>query len=291
MNQELILYKVTNTINGCTETTSVLVNEITDIPVGLDILMNPPPCFGDGGSIEILSVQGGTEPYLYSLDGGQTYYDSSIFSFLDPGNYDVSIQDANGCEYGESVFIPETPELIVTLLEPQLIIQLGEGGQLNAIVNIPQSQIDTIIWTPTDSLSCTNCLDPITTAVNETYYEVTVIDINGCEATDEMILRVKKERDIFIPNAFSPNNDGINDIFMIFAGNDKVREINAFQVFDRWGELVFEENNFQPNDPVHGWDGNLKGEPLNPGVFVYWAEVTFIDDVVILYKGDVTLMR
>ena len=78
---------------------------------------------------------------------------------------------------------------------------------------------------------------------------------------------------------------------MIYSDSKSVKNINVFQVFDRWGELVFEDYNFMPDDPTHSWDGWLKDEPMNPAVFVYWAEIEFIDGIVIIYKGGVTLLR
>ena len=155
------------------------------------------------------------------------------------------------------------------------------------------AEIDTIIWTPTTGLSCTDCLNPrIDSLYQTTQYSVTVINQNGCRATDQIMVHLKKTREIYIPNAFSPQNlDGFNDVFMIYAGNGKVRQINTFRIYDRWGEIVFEAYNFQPNDPGNGWNGRLRGEFLNPSVFVYLAEIEFVDDVVELYKGDVTLIR
>jgi large repetitive protein len=284
------LLTVTNLINGCIETTSVFLDENTNVPTGMDILMSPPPCYGDPGTIEIVQVQGGEEPYLYSIDNGLSFFDFSVFNSLSPGNYDVIVQDAVGCEYGESIFIPETPELIVEI-GPEILITLGESGELQAIVNIPPFMIDSVVWTPADGLSCTNCLDPTASPFDNTLYTVTVTNLDGCTASDQILLRVRKDRDVFIPNVFSPNGDGFNDLFMIFAGEGKVKNIEAFKVFDRWGELVFEDYNFQPNDPAHSWDGMLRGELMNPAVFVYWAKVTFVDDETILFKGDVTLAR
>jgi len=281
---------VTNTLNGCTETAFVSVTEDTNFPTDIDILISAPPCFGDLGSIEISSVDGGTQPYLYSLDGGINFFNSSLFEQQESGTYDVIVQDANGCEYQETIIIPITPELTL-FLENEITIELGEGQQLNAITNISEAQIDTIIWSPSDALTCTNCLNPIATPLNEILYTVTLIDENGCEVTDQIKLKVNKNRNVYIPNAFSPNGDGNNDIFMIFAKDDEIAQVNSFQVFDRWGELVYSEFDFQPNQPVHSWDGNFLGQPMSPAVFVYWAEIRFIDGRTILYKGDVTLVR
>ena len=78
---------------------------------------------------------------------------------------------------------------------------------------------------------------------------------------------------------------------LIFADGDQVLEIKSFRVFDRWGSMVFEDYNFQPNDPSHGWDGTNKGKYLTPAVFVYTAEVLMIDGRIILLKGDITIVR
>ncbi len=116
------------------------------------------------------------------------------------------------------------------------------------------------------------------------------MDTNLCEASDEILVRVKKDRLVYIPNVFSPNEDGQNDIFYIFGG-DGVERIDLFRIYDRWGEVVFSATNFDPNDEDFGWDGKLRGEPMNPAVFVYHATVTFIDGFVIEYTGDITLVR
>jgi gliding motility-associated-like protein len=93
----------------------------------------------------------------------------------------------------------------------------------------------------------------------------------------------------FVPNIFSPNGDGINDIFYL-QSNSEVTEVSVFRVFDRWGDVVFEDFNFLPNDPVHGWDGSSDGEGLNPGVFVCWIKLQTTQGELIVV-GDVTLVR
>ena len=98
-----------------------------------------------------------------------------------------------------------------------------------------------------------------------------------------------KPRNILIPNIFNPEN-GQDPLLYVFGGRD-VEEIETFLIFDRWGTQVFEQKNFQPNDPSKGWDGKFRGDLLNPAVFVYQARVRFIDGEKILYKGDITLIR
>ena len=109
---------------------------------------------------------------------------------------------------------------------------------------------------------------------------------------DIISLVVNREPDIYIPNAFSPgNHDGTNDLLVIYARNNLVKQVNSLMIFNRWGESVFEVYNFPPNDPRFGWDGTHRGQKLNTGVFVYWTEIELTDGSTVILKGDVTLMN
>lgn len=157
--------------------------------------------------------------------------------------------------------------------------------------------IDTIIWSPTtgltfDGTDVYSLLHPGVRPFQHVEYAVTVISGDGCEATDRILIRVDTRPHVYIPNAFSPwdaNNE--NDIVYIFADGEQILGINSFLIFDRWGEKVFEDYNFQPNDPAHGWNGVLNGKLMDPAVFVYYAEIQLINGKKILYKGDITLVR
>ncbi|MEM8909737.1 MAG: gliding motility-associated C-terminal domain-containing protein, partial [Bacteroidota bacterium] len=280
---------VTNLSNGCVAMDEVVVEKNEDVPYDANVLVEAPLCFGDDGRFVVNDVLGGAGPYLFSLDEGLNYTTDSIY-LMTPGNYTLHIQDINGCDYEHQVFVPRVPELQVGL-EPNLEIRLGEQHQLIATVNVPDFQIDRIIWNPAITLSCTDCLDPVAAPVDPTTYELTVVTQNGCVDSAQVTIEVRKDRDIYIPNAFSPNDDGQNELFMIFANNLGIAQVNQFQVFSRWGELVFSANGFLPNQRDFGWDGRFRGEALNNGVFVYFAEIEFIDGVKKMYKGDVVLMR
>ena len=105
-----------------------------------------------------------------------------------------------------------------------------------------------------------------------------------------MEVRVRFDKQVYIPNAFSPNGDGRNDLFYLFGGPD-VAIILRLRVFDRWGELVYKEQNLPPNQPAGAWDGTFRGQRLNPGMFIYIAEVEFINRQVEVFKGEVNLVR
>ena len=245
-------------------------------------------CFGDAdGSIEIMNVTGGVPAYSYSFNGGD-FGSSPVLNNLSGGTFDLVMSDANGCTKEATIEIYEPPAVYIFAGDDRTI-ELGDTAHINGYVFPIQNQI--ISWSPPDSLWCLDCPDPIAMPTATTLYTMTVVDsITGCTQLDEVLLRVDKQRNIYIPNAFSPNADGINDFFMIYSGQG-VRQILNFKIFDRWGELIYEVTNFQANDYRKGWNGSFKGKPMNPGVFVYVAEVEFIDDVRLIYSGDVSLLK
>jgi gliding motility-associated-like protein len=123
-----------------------------------------------------------------------------------------------------------------------------------------------------------------------TIYYVTVVDSSGCFATAELMVPVDKSRPVYVPNAFSPNNDGINDLLVLFGGKS-VSQIKSFLIFSRWGESVFEFYNIPHSDFNYGWDGTYRGKILDAGVYTWFAEVEFVDGEIIMFEGDVTLIR
>jgi gliding motility-associated-like protein len=279
-------YGLTITDDLCVYETSFFINE--PAPLTFELSGVDVECFGDGnGSIEIINISGGTQPYSFSLNGGPLT-SSSMFNGLSGGDYQVSVIDVNGCELSQMINLYEPQEVTVNA-GPDFEIELGESKRIRATV-FPNSG-HYIEWSPVDSLDCVNCIQPIASPTSTTTYTITVIDsITGCLLTDEVVVSVDKNRNVFIPNAFSPNGDGSNDIFQIFSGIG-VRKINKLKIFDRWGELVYSAENFLPNDSKTGWDGNFKGKPMNNAVFVYLVEIEFVDDIVIPYKGDITLLK
>ncbi len=252
-----------------------------------ELLVSDVECPGDGdGSIRVANTSGGTLPYLFSFDGAPFSGETSL-SALSGGTYEFEVTDANGCTAGETVSVYEPPFVDLDA-GPDLLIELGTSVEIEAQVFPTFNQI--IEWTPPDSLDCTDCITPIAGPTSSTLYTISVMDsITGCTIMDEVLVRVDKKRNVFIPNAFTPNGDGNNDIFQIFTGNG-VRRVLNFRIYDRWGEHVFEARDYSAKAPI-GWDGTFKGKPMNSSVFAYLIEIEFVDDVVILYKGDVTLLR
>ena len=172
-----------------------------------------------------------------------------------------------------------------------MLLALGESYQIETQINIPIDQIGTVQWTPSTGLNCDTCLNPLATPLLTTQYKVIVVNDKGCTDRATLLLQVDRRVDIYVPNIFSPNGDNENDVFMIFADMRGVKNIKSFQVFSRWGELVHEYYNFEPNNPAFGWNGRFNAQDLNPAVFVWYAVIELVDGSEVLYKGDVTLER
>ena len=268
---------------GCASEGQVELN--SPDPIDADLLIADPNCYGDrNGSIKVAQVDGGTAPFLYALEGG-SYSALDSFRLLEAGNYELAIQDANGCEWSETITINDPAELIVDLGADQ-DIELGDSLQLEPYTNAPNFTIDTFMWNQSTELDYAPWVKPLETST----YSIVVIDENGCVAIDEIEVRVKKERPIYFPNTFSPNDDGLNDYFVAYPGKS-VQTIAKFQVFNRWGDLIYQRKDYMPSGESDGWDGRFRGKALNPGVFIFSAEVIYLDGRVEMVTGDITLMR
>ncbi|MBK7696261.1 MAG: gliding motility-associated C-terminal domain-containing protein [Saprospiraceae bacterium] len=157
-------------------------------------------------------------------------------------------------------------------------------------INIDPSKIKSVEWSPVAGLSCSDCLNPVAKPLVNTDYTVKVIDENGCESISLIKVKVKTP-DVYVPNVFAPNGDNIHDRVFVYGPDNEVIKINVFQIFDRWGEKVFEIKNTFPNLPDHGWDGNFKGQKCKPrGICLLGRSGSFEWKKWSL-KGDVTLLR
>ena len=286
-------YTVTiSDMNGCSDEVSYQVDEPT--PINADIPPAAEPlCNGDQTLLTVVAATGGAgAPYTFTIDGGPSQNIGTTISVF-AGDHTIVVSDITGCSYVEDIFINEPAPIIIDL-GPDIEIQLGESTTLNPVLTGSAVPIDSIIWTPSilDSL-CMNCLQPTVAPIDDQLYIIEIFDVNGCTGTDDIFVEVDKNRNVYIPNVFTPNGDGFNDEFLIFTGPG-VEIIKSVQVFDRWGELVFERGDLSPSanpDFATGWDGRLNGRIMNPGVFVYLVEVAFEDGVSLLFRGDVTLLH
>jgi gliding motility-associated-like protein len=168
-------------------------------------------------------------------------------------------------------------------------IELGDSVRLNPSVSGAQSVQWN--WATNKSLSCTNCQNPYARPLQTTIFNLFVRDTTtNCTVKDAIKVTVKPCETIFVPTAFSPNNDMQNDYLTIFASGC-VRKVLSMRVFNRWGVLVFSQSDFLPNNDKNGWDGRMNNQQLPPDVYVYMIELELGDGTRKLVSGDVTLIR
>lgn len=157
----------------------------------------------------------------------------------------------------------------------------------------PKTQNGPIVswkWSPSNDLSCDTCSTPVASVKKNMTYRATVTNDHGCVGVDSMNIKTFcLNTQVFIPNAFTPDGDGLNDVLMVRGKG--IALVRSFRVFSRWGELVFEKTNFQPNDPAFGWDGKVRGVTGPAEVYVYMADVVCENDLINTYKGNVTLLK
>ncbi len=145
-------------------------------------------------------------------------------------------------------------------------------------------------WTPDQDLSCVNCAFPWASPLETTDYFLTGIDINGCPYETKTKVVVRNVKNIYIPNIFSPNGDGVNDFFTVYA-TPFLEIVEELLIFDRWGNFIIRITDFEHSVDPEGWDGTFKGRDMNPAVFAYVARVRWKDGERGVYHGDVTLIR
>ena len=289
----IYVLQVLNNGNGCTTVDSVVVNVDPSVPSLAILQKRDVSCFGStNGSVVIDSIVGGTGPFVYSIDN-MPFGPSTSFNSLPPGVHSIIVQDARGCELETSATIIEPEELVISL-GPDTTIHLGDQIILSAdnLINvIDTSRVLTLTFTPAElfTADASGVIPPLTPTYSFRY-EATVVDENGCKASDMRAIIVDKTRYVYIPNIFDPESTTDNALFMISGGEDVLR-IKSFQIFDRWGQLVHEYFDFLPNDVASAWNGKISGKTATPAVFVYYAEIEFIDRETVLYKGDVMVMH
>lgn len=271
---------------GCDSTVVNDVVLVGNLEVALQI--SQPDCFEENqGAIQV-NVEGGVEPIQYSINNSMFGTDP-LFENLSGGSYEIIVQDASGCMISEMIQIDQVNPIEVSLGD-DISIEFGQTAFLEAIINISADSVASIQWISSDSLACDTCLTQNVVPLLTTTYAIEVVDEIGCIDRDEMQVIVSLAQDIYVPNIFSTAQNSANNVFMIFAKEGLVKNIDSFQGFDRWGNRIWQYNDFLPNDAMYSWDGKFKGQDVNAAVFVWWAQVEFFNGEVLTISGDVTLV-
>lgn len=285
---------VTNEANGCTATDSVEVLPPTTVANEFSIEATPPGCFGQSNGRITVTPLNTAETYVYALND-KPFVNFNEFNSLKAGSYTLTIQNSSGCTYDTLLVLDEGTTLQLDLGD-DIELHLGDSIQLEGFVNVDTSTLVSLQWTNPELLSCGDCLTPTTSSSlnRTTSFTLFIADENGCTAEDRITVFVDRTRRIYIPNAFSPNGDGENDFFEIFAGDD-VLHIKSFMIFDRWGGLLYEASDFAPNDPNMRWDGQITNGKSNStfmsNTFVYVVEAEFVDGATEIFSGEISVVR
>jgi gliding motility-associated-like protein len=253
-------------------------------------------CVGDNnGFIQVQGTGGSTAlgNYEYSLDG-QNWQSGNLFPNLTDGQYDIYVRDLNGCTAEDSVEVAAADSFLITAFNTTLdstgVVEYGDSINLEITLNEPTGAV--VSWIELNNgTTLDSALAILVNPTEASIYRFTAVSPAGCVVDTSLTVQVDKPRRASAPTAFTPNSDGTNDAFFIQAEAERVSQVQSFRVYDRWGELVFESINTQPNDPQAGWDGTFKGKTLQSAVFAWYAEVEFIDGHVEVLRGEVTLLR
>lgn len=268
---------------GCTATTSANITEPEPLVV---IFQNDSVrCYGESNGVIRAVAQGGTAPYYYSFMG--EFNSTGIFENLTANAYVVYLSDNNGCQLAGQTTISQ-PQPLTLSVNPvdSIFLELGE----TRVVTVSANTSDAVLnWSPNIGLECTDCEhNRVSTKTSLTYTVSASLNGGGgaCETTVQIPVKVIADYSIYIPTAFSPNNDGVNDEYEFF-GNKKAIKFLDFKVFDRWGEKVYESH-----DVNFKWNGVYNSASLAPGVYSYTVNVTYVDGHFDTdYKGTISLLK
>ncbi|PHI20797.1 hypothetical protein CEQ90_05390 [Lewinellaceae bacterium SD302] len=293
-NYQLVL----NDANGCEEIQEIEIVQPEEVVASAT--SEAAICNGDATGTVTIEAIGGNEPYVYGLQN-TGFSQRNEFIGLPAGDYEVIVRDARGCQGNTEITVEDGPIFSVDL-GPDLDIVFGDSINFEPIVSGAVGEL-IYAWSGSydgtllclgdtagrDTSTVVFCPDPNVKPEYEIDYRLRLIDENGCEAEDRIRVRVEKIRVVEVPQGFTPNNDGQNDKLFVHGRPGTV--VKRFSVFDRWGELVYEDVDFPVNDLNRGWDGSYKDEDMMGGVYLWQVEAVYEDGSVELLTGQTSLLR
>ncbi len=268
--------------NGCTATDNRPLTAPPTLGVATAI---PKALCGQETITASLSATGGTRPYVFSLDGNPVPDPSKVV--VGAGEYMLQITDANRCTL-DSVLRFDVPPVPIIALPRDTTIRQGTRLTLEAETNLLRWR--NIRWEPLEDSTGRNSLRQTWLPRETQIIRVQIVDSLGCVGKAEMTIVVEDKIDLYIPNIFTPNGDGIEDLFVLNAGKS-VETLKELYIFDRWGNQVYGWNAPVRVDEWTGWDGFFRNQRVLPGVYVYYLTVVLANGESVLLKGDVTVLR
>ncbi len=270
-------YTVTITdANGCTQQRSFNITEPDPLDTA-NVQVIAPRCYDTLGSVTV-QIVGGVSPYQVSWSNGST--GASLQA--PPGTYTATVQDANQCTWTFNIQIPAgAPPVLVQAHEDTIVITYGDTAWLNA----QTTGIDNYTWNPDSNLVEVAPGQAYALPQDSTYFVVTGYDSAGCVSTDTIWVFVLKDLELYVPNFFSPNGDGVNENWEIFG---PIAEVLYCRIVNRWGNLVYESTDLKPQQV---WDGQCQSGPCPDGVYVYELRIKLLNGEIVNLQGHVALSR
>ena len=283
---------VVTTQQGCID--SIRLNNVLKIIASPDVridgdsivcLTTPIQLFGNFNIPDTSVVT-----WNWNFDNGvnSTLQNPPIQIYTSSGNYITTLITTNssGCKDTTIKNIRIHPLPSVSM-PPDITTIAGSPITIPAIYS---GNMNSYLWTPSKFLSCTTCPTPEVTPDYNVLYTVAFSDSNNCSNTGSILIKTLcKNAKVFVPNTFSPNGDGNNDVF--YPRGSGIDRVKVLRIFNRWGEIVFEKYDFPINDELKGWDGKWKGKKSNPDVYVYQLELYCLNGELLTYNGNVALIQ
>lgn len=284
----MLVLTTTDELTGCqsSDTINIAPNGGGLSFFGLSV--TPPSC----GSLLNASIilgegRGGVEPYTYTL-ADRTYLPFEIIEDLAAGSYQLRLTDRTNCHKDTTIVIEPARPLQFTVVGGDQEIQLGDSIELSVRGNFePQFSYD-LDWIIGDSV-CRGCNEVALLPLRSDNFSVNILRSDGCKLTLAGRFTVDSRPQIYLPTAFSPNNDGMNEVYLPLYG-PQVEEILDFSVFSRWGEQLY-RNPSERLDFSNGWDGTSNGKPLLPGVYIASVSFRLVDGSVHNISQSFNLLR
>lgn len=234
-----------------------------------------------------LEVIGGAQPLTYRLNGQPVSEDE--ITNLNPGVNALTIEDANGCIVEHDLVVEQASKIEYSF-DPVVDINYSEDGLISIEFLSNRNLVDQVTWEDENGEIIGNSEQLSLSIENDQVISVEITDIYGCVYNENIRLRSVVNESFYIPNIFSPNEDGTNDRFNVFTGPSP-GQVELLQVFDRWGNLVFKTSNMEFSNNDLGWDGKHKGKDAPVGVYAYLAQIDLGNGLQKTVNGSVTLVR
>lgn len=276
------------TVNGCALTGQI---EVSEVELSFEWTSTDQKCpNSDDAEVNVSAVDGGQAPYRLSVDGIVRAAIPANWSNLGAGNFELVVEDSNGCSETRSItIIPADPIQADIIMDANGDIDLGQDIGISINTNVV---IDSIQWTTSEggSFECDSCVQTIWRPGEEGRLVAEFFSSQGCRIIKDTMISISFSDEIYFPSAFSPNDDNINDFY--FPGlTSSVKEVRLLIIYDRWGNELYRASQLLPGQDNLGWNGQIKDQRAEPGSYVYYAEIVFLNEDIKLFTGGFTLVR